>query len=87
MREARTSPITDSAFHRVSPDPGRSHGSARSARWSGDDDAMASYWFHAEKVAFELGGRTMTIETGRMAKQAAGSALVTFGETMVLAAA
>src|ERR1700722_5320126 len=31
-------------------------------------------------------GRRLVIETGRMAKQAAGSALVTFGETMVLAA-
>ncbi len=31
-------------------------------------------------------GRRLTIETGRMAKQAAGSALVQFGDTMVLAA-
>src|ERR1700730_1404309 len=31
-------------------------------------------------------GRRLAIETGRMAKQAAGSATVTFGETMVLAA-
>src|SRR5690349_23752958 len=31
-------------------------------------------------------GRKLSIETGRMAKQAAGSALVTYGETMVLAA-
>src|SRR5580698_8123994 len=31
-------------------------------------------------------GRRLVIETGRMAKQAAGSAHVTFGETMVLAA-
>src|ERR1700722_6663575 len=31
-------------------------------------------------------GRRLVIETGRMAKQAAGSALVQFGETMVLAA-
>ena len=31
-------------------------------------------------------GRKLVIETGRMAKQAAGSALVTYGETMVLAA-
>src|ERR1700681_826005 len=32
-------------------------------------------------------GRRLVIETGRMAKQAAGSAVVQFGETMVLAAA
>ncbi|MEP6832723.1 MAG: polyribonucleotide nucleotidyltransferase, partial [Gemmatimonas sp.] len=31
-------------------------------------------------------GRQLVIETGRMAKQAAGSAMVQFGETMVLAA-
>jgi polyribonucleotide nucleotidyltransferase len=32
----------------------------------------------------ELGGRTLTIETGRLAKQAAGACLVTYGETVVL---
>ena len=32
---------------------------------------MASYWFQPETIAFELGGREMTIETGRLAKQAA----------------
>ncbi len=36
-----------------------------------------------EKV---FAGRRLIIETGRMAKQAAGSAVVTFGDTMVLAA-
>src|SRR5688572_31299641 len=30
-------------------------------------------------------GRKLTIETGRMAKQAAGSAVVRYGDTMVLA--
>ena len=34
----------------------------------------------------EFAGRKLVIETGRMAKQAAGSALVQFGDTMVLAA-
>ena len=48
---------------------------------------MASYWFQPETVSFELGGRTLTIETGRMAKQAAGAALVTYGETVVLVTA
>jgi polyribonucleotide nucleotidyltransferase len=33
-----------------------------------------------------VGGRTLRLETGRLAKQAAGSALVQFGETMILAA-
>jgi polyribonucleotide nucleotidyltransferase len=48
---------------------------------------MASYWFQPETIAFEYGGRQMTIETGRLAKQAAGSALVTCGETAVLVTA
>src|ERR1700742_3092441 len=39
-----------------------------------------------QRVEKTFAGRKLTIETGRMAKQAAGSALVTFGETMVLAA-
>ncbi len=38
---------------------------------------------HVER---EFAGRKLRIETGRMAKQAAGSAVVQFGETMVLAA-
>jgi polyribonucleotide nucleotidyltransferase len=33
-----------------------------------------------------VGGRTLRLETGRLAKQAAGSVLVQFGETMILAA-
>ena len=39
-----------------------------------------------QRVERTFAGRKLVIETGRMAKQAAGSALVTFGETMVLAA-
>src|SRR5213592_5316200 len=39
-----------------------------------------------ERIEREFAGRKLVIETGRMAKQAAGSALVQFGETMVLAA-
>jgi polyribonucleotide nucleotidyltransferase len=34
----------------------------------------------------EIAGRTLTLETGRMAKQAAGSVLVRYGETVVLVA-
>ncbi len=37
------------------------------------------------RIEKTFAGRKLVIETGRMAKQAAGSALVTFGETMVLA--
>jgi len=45
---------------------------------------MANYWFKPETVTMELGGRTLTLETGRLAKQAAGACLVTYGETVVL---
>lgn len=38
------------------------------------------------RIERTFAGRPLTIETGRMAKQAAGSALVRFGDTMVLAA-
>src|SRR5689334_14150474 len=39
-----------------------------------------------QSVERTFAGRRLVIETGRMAKQAAGSALVQFGDTMVLAA-
>ncbi len=38
---------------------------------------------HTKKI--EIGGRTLLIETGHMARQADGAAMVTYGETMVLA--
>ncbi|MEA3546304.1 MAG: polyribonucleotide nucleotidyltransferase [Thermodesulfobacteriota bacterium] len=40
-----------------------------------------------KKVELELGGRTLTIETGKMAKQANGSVVVTYGGTVVLVTA
>ncbi len=43
------------------------------------------YWFHAESVTAEIGGRTLRIETGKLAKQAAGACVVTYGDTAVLA--
>ena len=45
------------------------------------------YWFEPTTVSLEVGGRTMTIETGRVAKQAAGAALVSSGGTTVLVTA
>jgi polyribonucleotide nucleotidyltransferase len=39
-----------------------------------------------ESVSMELGGRTLTIETGELARQASGSAFVRYGDTCVLAA-
>lgn len=35
----------------------------------------------------QLGGRTLVVETGKMAKQASGSALIRYGDTVVLVAA
>ncbi len=39
------------------------------------------------RYSVEIGGRTMTIEHGRVAEQAGGAVLVTYGETVVLATA
>jgi len=39
------------------------------------------------RVEREIGGRTLSIETGKMAKQADGAVVVQYGETMVLVAA
>jgi len=41
----------------------------------------------ANKVETEIANRVLTIETGNLAKQAAGAALVRYGETVVLATA
>ena len=40
-----------------------------------------------EKVEMEIGGRTLSIETGRLAKQADGAVSVRYADTMILAAA
>ena len=40
----------------------------------------------AQRIETEFAGRPLVLETGRMARQAAGSALVRFGDTVVLAA-
>ena len=40
-----------------------------------------------KKVEVEVGGKTLTIESGKLAKQANGAALVTYGETVVLVTA
>ena len=41
--------------------------------------------FNINKESFEWGGRTLTLETGKIARQADGSVLATYGETVVLA--
>ncbi len=45
------------------------------------------YWFEPTVETVEIGGRTITIETGRMAKQAHGATVVSSGETAVLVTA
>ena len=40
----------------------------------------------ASTFTMELGGRTMTLETGRLAKQASGAVMVRYGDSVVLAA-
>src|SRR4029453_9548923 len=42
------------------------------------------YWFEPQSVSVELGGKRLTVETGRMAKQAAGAAVVAYGESVGL---
>jgi polyribonucleotide nucleotidyltransferase len=43
--------------------------------------------FDIKRKTIEWGGRRLTLETGRMARQADGAVLATYGETMVLATA
>ncbi|MFN3512383.1 MAG: polyribonucleotide nucleotidyltransferase [Phenylobacterium sp.] len=42
--------------------------------------------FDIKRKTIEWGGKTLTLETGRMARQADGAVLATYGETQVLAA-
>ncbi|MFN3511949.1 MAG: polyribonucleotide nucleotidyltransferase [Phenylobacterium sp.] len=42
--------------------------------------------FESHTKSVEWAGRTLTLETGRMARQADGAVLVTYGQTMVMAA-
>src|SRR6478752_6278425 len=39
-----------------------------------------------EKVSMQIGGKELILETGKWAKQAAGSVVVRYGDTVVLAA-
>src|SRR3546814_2202252 len=42
--------------------------------------------FDVKKVEIEWGGKTLSLETGRVARQADGAVLATYGETVVLCA-
>ena len=50
-------------------------------------DEKEAKMFDIKRKTIEWGGRTLTLETGRMARQADGAVLATYGETMVLATA
>ena len=41
--------------------------------------------FDTKKVSIEWGGKTLTLETGNLARQADGAVVATYGETVVLA--
>ena len=43
--------------------------------------------FDIKKKSIEIAGRTLTMETGRMAKQANGAVFITYGKTSILATA
>ncbi|RYD99259.1 MAG: polyribonucleotide nucleotidyltransferase, partial [Sphingomonadales bacterium] len=42
--------------------------------------------FDTKKVEIQWGGETLTLETGRVARQANGAVMATLGETVVLCA-
>jgi polyribonucleotide nucleotidyltransferase len=43
--------------------------------------------FNKQSVSLEWAGRTLTIETGQVARQADGAVMVTYGDTVLLATA
>ncbi|MDH3685496.1 MAG: hypothetical protein OEP95_04680 [Myxococcales bacterium] len=45
------------------------------------------YWFEPTTVELEVGGTPLKIETGKIAKQAGGAVVVTYGDTVVLVTA
>ena len=67
--------------------PNRSQGRAIARRGTGA--ALPAYegqdMFNHHKVEIEWGGRPLILETGKIARQADGAVLATYGETVVLA--
>src|SRR5579863_5379531 len=51
------------------------------------DEEERPEMFDIKRKSIEWGGRKLTLEAGRMARQADGAVLATYGETMVLATA
>src|SRR5690606_12545085 len=74
--------------------PGRGEAGAwpqRSGRpitpYSEQDPCQGTGFMAIHQVELEIGGRTLSIQTGKVAKQADGAVLVQYGETVVLGAA
>ena len=65
-------------LHRGSRDEAR-------AQYGGGQMTKEKQMFNIHKESFEWGGRTLTLETGKIARQADGAVLATYGETVVLA--
>jgi polyribonucleotide nucleotidyltransferase len=84
IREAIASRIADPAFL-ILPAATRPDTFSGPDR-SGEGNFDMPYWFQPETATIEVGGRTIRIETGRMAKQAS-SAVVSCGDTVVLVTA
>jgi polyribonucleotide nucleotidyltransferase len=53
----------------------------------GNERKNQNQMFDIKRKSIEWGGRKLTLETGRVARQADGAVLATYGETMVLATA
>src|SRR5690606_17053742 len=54
-------------------------------RQNGKTRTMSTINFNHHKVELNWGGQPLTLETGKMARQADGAVLATLGETVVLA--
>ncbi len=65
--------------------PGRISPAAKTRRQLGLW-AEGKTMFDVKTVKLEWGGKTLTLETGRIARQADGAVLATYGETVVLCA-
>src|SRR3546814_14092202 len=50
-------------------------------------DGRKSFMFNVYRKEIDWGGRKLTLETGKVARQADGAVVVTYGETVVLCTA
>src|SRR5687768_17209187 len=90
-------PAAASSGPKHSSETTRGRGGRSKAREAREPDAPAAHRrpdIHSERIAFdgirvsrEIGGRTLSIESGRMAKQADGAVVARYGDTLVLATA